>query len=252
MTSENELAVYHSLDVVDRCLAKQFESDNFFNPNLIIADEATAIKNAVSAKLGKENMQQKYGTCQLHYLGSVLQHCTYAIGGKIAVFQFMKLAKSLMNSETPKMYELFKLQLQDFISKTEQRHELLFNWFEFYDARRTGWSKAFRNPELPKTNKGESGNSHYSAVTHLTQLTLDLGVKCMVAEFHVYAGCKKGIVTGQYKGGNGPSRVKMDEKLVLEAFNRIENTPLTPGRTEELVSTVLKQLGLKQILILLE
>ena len=247
MTSENELAVYHSLDVVDRCLAKQFESDNFFNPNLIIADEATAIKNAVSAKLGKENMQQKYGTCQLHYLGSVLQHCTYAIGGKIAVFQFMKLAKSLMNSETPKMYELFKLQLQDFISKTEQRHELLFNWFEFYDARRTGWSKAFRNPELPKTNKGESGNSHYSAVTHLTQLTLDLGVKCMVAEFHVYAGCKKGIVTGQYKGGNGPSRVKMDEKLVLEAFNRIENTPLTPGRTEELVSSVLKQLGLKEI-----
>ena len=69
----------------------------------------------------------------------------------------------------------------------------------------------------------------------------------MVAEFHVYAGCKKGIVTGQYKGGNGPSRVKMDEKLVLEAFNRIENTPLTPGRTEELVSSVLKQLGLKEI-----
>ena len=53
MTTEKELAVYHSLDVVDRCLAEQFTTDNKFDPNLIIADEASSIKNAVGRKLGK-------------------------------------------------------------------------------------------------------------------------------------------------------------------------------------------------------
>ena len=48
---------------------------------------------------------------------------------------------------------------------------------------------------------GEAGNAHYSAVTHLTGLPLDLGVKCMIAEYHVYAGCRRGIVNGQYRGG---------------------------------------------------
>jgi rubrerythrin len=56
MNSEKELAVYHSLDVVDRCLLEQFETDNKFNPNLIIADEASSIKNAVARKLGREKI----------------------------------------------------------------------------------------------------------------------------------------------------------------------------------------------------
>ena len=246
MTSEKELAVYHCLDVVDRCMAELFETDNYFNPNLIISDEASSIKNAVKRKLGAEKINQNYGTCQLHYMGSVLQHCSFVLGNKVAIWQFMKLSQNLMNAETPIIYDLFKKQMQEYISKTEQRYDYLFHWFEFYDERRTGWSRAYRNPELPKTNKGEAGNSHYSAVTHLTGLTLDLGVKCMISEFHVYAGCKRGIVTGLYKGGKGPSRVIMEEKMVRESFNRIENTPLTSKGAEEFVSKILEKLGLKE------
>ena len=122
----------------------------------------------------------------------------------------------------------------------------MYNWLEFYDQRRTGWAKGFRNPELPKTNKGESGNSRYSAVTYLTGLTLDLGVKCMVAEMHVYAGCRRGITTGQYKGGNGPTRVNMNAKLVQETFNRISNTPLTSKDSVQFVADVLVKIGLKE------
>ena len=134
----------------------------------------------------------------------------------------------------------------DFISKTAQRHDYLYNWFEFYDSRKTGWSRAYRNPELPKSNKGEAGNAFYSAVTHLTGLTLDLGVKCMMAEFHVYAGCRRGIITGQYKGGNGPTRVTMDEKMIKETFNRIQNTPLSSDGAAAFVCNVLKKMGLKE------
>ena len=123
----------------------------------------------------------------------------------------------------------------------------MYNWFEFYDSRKTGWSKAYRNAELPKTNKGEAGNARYSAVTHLTGLPLDLGVKCMIAEFHVYAGCKKGIVNGLYKGGSGPSRVNMENKLIRETFERIRNTPLTSKDSEEFVNNVLDKLGLKEV-----
>ena len=245
MTNEKELSVFHCLDVVDRWMKKLFPTDNKFDPNMIIADEATSIKNAVGRKLGIEKVQKQYGTCQLHYKGSVLQHCSYIIGDKKEIWQFMKLSENLMNSETPKIYDLFKKEMLDFISKTEKRHEYLYNWFEFYDCRKTGWSNAFRNAELPKSNKGEAGNAHYSAVTHLTGLTLDLGVKCMVAEFHVYAGCRKGIVTGQYKGGRGPSRVAMDEKLVKETFDRIRNTPLTSNGAVGFVNNVLNKIGLK-------
>ena len=69
----------------------------------------------------------------------------------------MKLSQHLMNAETPEIYDLFRTELLAFVSETEQRHSHLFNWLEFYDQRRTGWSQAYRNAELPKSNKGESG-----------------------------------------------------------------------------------------------
>ena len=246
MTNEKELSVYHSIDVADRCLQENFKSENRFDPNLIIADEASSIKNAIVRKLGPEKMQKQYGTCQLHFKGSVLQHASYVIGDKKEIWQFMKLSENLMNSETPLVYDLFKKEIVDFISKTENRHAHLVNWLKFYDSRKTGWSRAFRNPELPKTNKGEAGNAHYSAVTHLTGLTLDLGVKCMVAEFHVYAGCRRGIVTGQYRGGSGPSRIVMDNRMIKETFDRIAITPLTSEGAVDFVNKVLKQLGMNE------
>ena len=134
-----------------------FDSNTGFDPNMIIADEATAIKNAVSRKLGIEKVMKQYGTCQLHFMGSVLQHCSFVIGNKKQIWQYMKLSQHLMNAETPEIYDLFRTELLAFVSETEQRHSHLFNWLEFYDQRRTGWSQAYRNAELPKSNKGESG-----------------------------------------------------------------------------------------------
>ena len=244
MTNERELSVYHCLDVLDRCMKEVFDSNTGFDPNMIIADEATAIKNAVSRKLGNEKVMKQYGTCQLHFMSSVLQHCSFVIGNKKQIWQFMKLSEHLMNAECPELYDLFKTELLAFISETEQRHSHLFNWLEFYDQRRTGWSKAYRNAELPKTNKGESGNAHYSNVTHLTKMTLDLGVKAMVAEMHVYSGCRRGITNGQYKGGKGPSKAMMDEKLVSETFTRIKNTPMTSNESTAFVKSVLERIGL--------
>ena len=245
MTNERELSVYHCLDVIDRCMIDELGFDKGFDPNMIIADEASAIKNAVARKLGKEKIMKQYGTCQLHFKGSVLQHCSFAIGNAIEIWQFMKLSLNLMIAESPEIYDLFKKEMLEFISQTEQRYSYLYNWLEFYDQRKTGWANAFRNPELPQSNKGEAGNAHYSAVTHLTALTLDLGVKCMMAEMTVYAGCKREITTGQYKGGNGPTRVKMNEKLLKETFQRIENTPLTSEAASALVRDVLEKIGLK-------
>ena len=223
-----------------------FPTENHFNPNLIIADKATSIKNAVARKLGAEQMQNRYSTCQLHFKSSILQHCSFVIGDKRAIFQYMQLSVNLMKAVDPTTYNLLKKEMNDFISKTERRHEYLMNWFEFYDSRRTGWSNAFRNPDLPQTNKGEAGNAHYSAVTGLTGLTLDMGVKCMIAEYHVYAGCRRGIVNGQYKGGKGPSRVAMDEKMIKETFSRIENTQLTPKDALKYVEDILKAIGVKE------
>ena len=80
MTNERELSVYHCLDVLDRCMKEVFDSNTGFDPNMIIADEATAIKNAVSRKLGNEKVMKQYGTCQLHFMSSVLQHCSFVIG----------------------------------------------------------------------------------------------------------------------------------------------------------------------------
>ena len=63
-------------------MQKLFQTENRFDPNLIIADEAASIKNAVVRKLGQQKMQKQYGTCQLHFKMSVLQHASYAIGDK--------------------------------------------------------------------------------------------------------------------------------------------------------------------------
>ena len=154
MTNEKELSVFHTLEVVDRCMLELFDTENIFNPNIMIADEATAIKNAVARKLGEDKVQQSYGTCQLHFQMSILQHCSYIIGETREIWQFMKLSESLMTAADPMQYNLLKKELVGFISKNDQRHDYLMNWFEFYDSRKTGWSNAFRNPELPKTNKG--------------------------------------------------------------------------------------------------
>ena len=63
---------------------------------------------------------------------------------------------------------------------------------------------------------------------------------------HIHAGCKRGIKTGQYKGGNGPTRVKMEERSIKEAFERIKNTPLTSKDSHVFVSDVLTKIGLKE------
>ena len=246
MTNERELAVYHCLEVVDRCLQEEYGASECFDPALIIADEATAIKNAVARKLGVEKVQKQYGTCMLHFKFSVLQHCSYVIGNKKQIWQFMKIAENLMNAESPEIYKVIKEELVKFISQTEQRYDHLHFWLEFYDNRKCGWARAFRNPELPMSNKAEAGNAHYSAVTHLTGLPLDLGVKCIVSEMHVYSGCKQGIKTGQYKGGNGPTRVRMEEKMLKATFDRIKNTPLTSDDSDAFVQDIIKRIGLKE------
>ena len=64
--------------------------------------------------------------------------------------QFMKISEKLMHAETPQIEEIFKTKIRSFITKTEKRHDYLY---------KTGWSKAYRNAELPKTNKGEAGNA---------------------------------------------------------------------------------------------
>ena len=138
MTNERELSVYHCLDVIDRCMIDELGFDKGFDPNMIIADEASAIKNAVARKLGKEKIMKQYGTCQLHFKGSVLQHCSFAIGNAIEIWQFMKLSLNLMIAESPEIYDLFKKEMLEFISQTEQRYSYLFNWLEFYDQRKTG------------------------------------------------------------------------------------------------------------------
>ena len=75
---------------------------------------------------------------QLHFKGSVLQHCSFAIGNAIEIWQFMKLILNLMIAESPEIYDLFKKEMLEFISQTEQRYSYLFNWLEFYDQRKTG------------------------------------------------------------------------------------------------------------------
>ena len=81
-------------------------------------------------------------------------------------------------------------------------------------------------------------------MTNLTSLPLDLGVKCMIAEYHVYAGCRKGFVNGLYKGGKGPTRAAMDQKIVKETFTRIEKTSITSDEAVQMVKTVLLSIGL--------
>ena len=131
MTNERELSVYHCLDVIDICMIDELAFDKGFDPNMIIADEASAIKNAVARKLGKEKIMKQYGTCQLHIKGSVLQHCSFAIGNAIEIWQFMKLSLNLMIAESPEIYDLFKKEMLEFISQTEQRYSHLYNWLEF-------------------------------------------------------------------------------------------------------------------------
>jgi hypothetical protein len=65
----------------------------------------------------------------------------------------------------------------------------------------------------------------------------------------VYAGCRRGITAGQYKGGNGPTRVTMDDKLVKETFDRISNTPLTSDGSTAFVTDILNRLGLKESVV---
>ena len=51
MTNERELSIYHCVDVIDRCMKEVFDSNTGFDPNMIIADEATAIKKAENLEL---------------------------------------------------------------------------------------------------------------------------------------------------------------------------------------------------------
>ena len=236
LTKETEMSVYVILELVKKSMREKLGVG--FDPALYMADEATSLKNAVVREHGPGKLQS-YGTCELHFMKSVFQHCTKELGSQQKQFEHLKFAESLMNAATPAIYDSLYEAYKKWINERPGRIECLGEFLNWWHARRCGWSKAFRNAELPRTNLAEVGNAKFSSRSGMTKLALDMGMKAIIAEHNQYSAKRKGVLNGDFLVGSGRSRLNLEEKQIKELFRRIEETPMDKIEESKIINEIL-------------
>ena len=240
MEKETELAVFQALKVTDSHM-KRLCMEEGLDPAMYVADEASALHNAVRRKHGP---RKTIGTCKQHYLGNLFQMAASPIGSKSKILEFLRFGAELQEAEDPDIYMKVYNAFRVWICERESRKKHLINWLNWWHQRRHGCFKAFRSVNLPNTNKAEAGNSKYRDATHLTKLTLDMGVKSAVSEYHMYSGQRQGYINGTFQGGRGPSRHIMDLRAVEASVTRVSKTPLTKTEAEQLLAEKFDSIGI--------
>ena len=236
MTKETEMSVYVILELVRKQMEEKLSA--VFDPAMYMADEAGCLKNAVVREHGLSKLES-YGTCELHFMKSVFQHCSGGLGSQQKQFQHLKFSEGLLNAATPAIYESLHASYIKWIKERPSRIEILGVWLDWWHARRSGWSNAFRNVQLPRTNLAEVGNAKFSSRSGMTKLSLDMAIKAVISEHQEYSAKKKGVVNGDFVVGQGRSRVNLEEKQLKELFKRIEGTPGDGKEEFEIVQKIL-------------
>ena len=236
MTKETEMSVYVILELVRKQMEEKLNAT--FDPAMYMADEAGCFKNAIVREHGLSKLGS-YGTCELHFMKSVFQHCLGGLGIQQKQFQHLKFAEGLLNAATPAIYENLYASYVKWIKERPGRIEILGVWLDWWHARRSGWSNAFRNVQLPRTNLAEVGNSKFSSRSGMTKLSLDMAIKAVISEHQEYSAKKKGVVNGDFVVGQGRSRVNLEEKQIKELFKRIQVTPSDGEEESAIVQTIL-------------
>ena len=225
LTRETEMSVFITLENVRKMMWEKFEI--MFNPSMYMADEAACLKNAVKREHGADKLRS-YGTCELHYMKSAFQHCSGELGSQKKQFEHLKFAEGLLNASTPAVYEGIFHCYKMWIQERQGRIDSLMDWLIWWNERRSGWSNAFRDVQLPRTNLAEIGNSKFSQKSGMTKLSLDMAIKAIIVEHQEYAAKKIGVVNGDFIVGKGRSRLNMEDRQIKALFKRINEMPSNP------------------------
>lgn len=179
LTKGTEMSVYVILELVRKEMQDKLACK--FDPAMYMADEAACFKNAVTREHGIAKLSS-FGTCELHFMKSVFQHCSSELGSQQKQFEHLKFCEGLMNAATPAIYENLYKSYRDWTNERQSRISCLSEFQDWWHARRCGWSKAFRQTQLPRTNLAEVGNAKFSSRTGMTNLSLDMGLKALNLE----------------------------------------------------------------------
>ena len=239
LTKETEMSVYLILELVRKLMLDVLQSP--YNPALYMADEATALKNGVIREHGMEKLGF-YGTCELHYMKSVFMNCSDALGSQQKQFEHLKFAEGLLHSVTPAVYEKIYIAYQKWVNERSSRREALGDWLDWWHQRRSGWSQAFRNVDLPRTNLAEVGNCKYSPRTGMTNMAIDVGMQAIIAEHQEQAERKRGVLNGDFLVGKGRSRCDLNEKQIKDLVKRIKDTPANSDEESNEVNRILQSI----------
>ena len=239
LTKETEMSVYVILELVRKEMQDKLACK--FDPAMYMADEAACFKNAVTREHGIAKLSS-FGTCELHFMKSVFQHCSSELGSQQKQFEHLKFCEGLMNAATPAIYENLYKSYIDWTNERQSRISCLSEFQDWWHARRCGWSKAFRQTQLPRTNLAEVGNAKFSSHTGMTKLSLDMGLKALISEQQHYVAKKRGVVNGDFVVGKGRSRLNLEEKEIKELFKRIEETPIDEEEESDIVNDILKDI----------
>lgn len=239
LTKETEMSVFVILELVKKNMREKIDCE--FDPALYMADEAACLKNAVVREHGPSKLEA-YGTCELHYMKSVFQHCTNELGSQQKQFEHLKFAEGLMNAATPAIYDVLYISYKKWIEDRPGRIACLKEFLDWWHSRRCGWSKAFRNSQLPRTNLAEVGNAKFSSRSGMTKLSLDMGMKALISEHQQYSAKKRGVINGDYMVGSGRSRINLEEKQIKELFKRVEETPIDESEESKIIKDILEKI----------
>ena len=239
LTKETEMSVYVILELVRKEMEDKIACK--FDPAMYMADEAACFKNAVIRQHGISKLSC-FGTCELHFMKSVFEHCSSELGSQQKQFEHLKFCEGLLNASSPAIYENLYKSYRAWTNERPSRISCLSEFQDWWHARRCGWSKAFRQTQLPRTNLAEVGNAKFSSRSGMTNLSLDMGLKALISEHQNYVAKKRGVVNGDFVVGKGRSRLNLEEKEIKELFKRIKETPIDEEEESEIINNILNDI----------
>lgn len=121
---------------------------------------------------GEEAVKQKTVSCEKHFSWSVDRFASTLVNVSKSAGHFKERATKLMTANTPSEYNAALQDISGFIDAKPKR-EFLKGFVEFWHPRRHHFSRAFKNPNAPKSNLSESYHSKYVNANTINLTLLD-------------------------------------------------------------------------------
>lgn len=178
-----------------------------FNPTGFVMDEAGGNWNSLKIVYGNDAVSRAV-SCEFHFKQSVGRK-SGKLSNDLSKEKFESLAYSLLQANTPSVFEKRRTEMNHFIKENPEERGCLRDWVKWWEARKSHIFRAFKGTsKTPHMNLAETGHSTW-AKSGACNLTLVDAARHDVGENIRLEKLLQGFLDGSIRPtGKGPSITK--------------------------------------------